>query len=197
MVNYISGKVAELTPTYVVIDNNGIGYLMEISLQTYSALEGKTNAVIFVQSQANPREGTSVEYGFATNDERQLFRQITSVSGMGSSSARMILSSLSPEELREAILSENVARLKSIKGIGLKTAQRMVLELKDKIVKGGETSSESLFHNESNAAVEEATIALQQLGFNKPNINKALQAILKTNRTASVEQLIKAALQML
>ena len=197
MVNYISGKVAERTPTYVVIDNNGIGYIMEISLQTYAALEGKSNAVIFVQSQANPREGTTVEYGFATQDERTLFRQITSVSGMGSSSARMILSSLTADELREAILGENVGRLKSIKGIGLKTAQRMVLELKDKIVKGGEVSAESLFNVETNAAVDEATSALQQLGFNKANINKAIQAILKKNPTASVEQIIKAALQML
>ena len=197
MVNYISGKVAELTPTYVVIDNNGIGSIMEISLQTYAALEGKSNAVIFVQSQANPREGTTVEYGFATQDERTLFRQITSVSGMGSSSARMILSSLTADELREAILGENVGCLKSIKGIGLKTAQRMVLELKDKIVKGGEVSAESLFNVETNAAVDEATSALQQLGFNKANINKAIQAILKKNPTASVEQIIKAALQML
>ena len=197
MINYISGKIAELTPTYVVIDNNGIGYLMEISLQTYAALEGRSEAVVYIQSQANPREGTTVEYGFASQDERALFRQITGVSGMGSSSARMILSSLTAEELRETILAEDVNRLKSIKGIGLKTAQRMVLELKDKIVKGGEVSTETLFRNESNAAVDEATSALQQLGFSKPNINKAIQNILKKNPTASVEQIIKAALQML
>ena len=197
MINYISGKIAELTPTYVVIDNNGIGYLMEISLQTYAALEGRSEAMIYIQSQANPREGTTVEYGFASQDERALFRQITGVSGMGSSSARMILSSLTAEELRETILAEDVNRLKSIKGIGLKTAQRMVLELKDKIVKGGEVSTETLFRNESNAAVDEATSALQQLGFSKPNINKAIQNILKKNPTASVEQIIKAALQML
>lgn len=197
MINYISGRIAELTPTYVVIDNNGIGYLMEISLQTYGSLEGKGDARIFVQSQANPREGTTVEYGFASQEERTLFRHITSVSGMGSSSARMILSSLTADELREAILAEDVARLKSIKGIGLKTAQRMVLELKDKIVKGEEVSADSLFRQDTNAAADEAASALQQLGFSKPNISKAIQAILKKNPAASVEQIIKAALQML
>ncbi len=197
MVNYISGKVSELTPTYVVIDNNGIGYLMEISLQTYGSLEGRTEAKIFVQSQANPRDGTTVEYGFFSEDERTLFRHITSVSGMGSSSARMVLSSLTADELRSAILSEDVARLKSIKGIGLKTAQRMVLELKDKIVKGEEVNADALFRADTNAAAEEASSALQQLGFNKANISKAIQAILKKNPSASVEQIIKAALQML
>ena len=94
MIDYISGKIAELSPTRVVIDNQGIGYAMEISLQTYSALDGKSQAIVFVQSQVNQREGTEVEYGFATKDERELFRQITSVSGMGAASARMILSSM-------------------------------------------------------------------------------------------------------
>jgi Holliday junction DNA helicase RuvA len=180
-----------------VIDNQGIGYAVEISLQTYDVLRGKDSATVYIQRQVNPRDGSEVDYGFASQDERELFRQITSVSGMGAASARMILSSLTAEELRNAILSEDVNRLKGVKGIGLKTAQRMVLELKDKIVKGEGASSDVLFRTDAGAAAEEATTALQMLGFAKPNINKAIQAILKENPSASVEEIIKAALQRL
>ena len=197
MIDYVSGKLATLTPTMAVIDNQGIGYAVEISLQTYDVLRGKDSATVYIQRQVNPRDGSEVDYGFATQDERELFRQITSVSGMGAASARMILSSLTAEELRSAILSEDVNRLKGVKGIGLKTAQRMVLELKDKIVKGDGASSDVLFRTDAGAATEEATTALQMLGFAKPNINKAIQAILKENPSASVEELIKAALQRL
>ena len=136
MIEYISGKIAELTPTTVTIDNNGIGNIMEISLQTYSKLDGKTEAKIYVQTQLNQRDGIQVDYGFADKAERELFRMITSVSGMGAASARMILSSMSADEFREDVLSENVNALKSVKGIGLKSAQRLVLELKDKLIKG-------------------------------------------------------------
>ncbi len=197
MIDYVSGKLATLTPTMAVIDNQGIGYAVEISLQTYDVLRGKDTATVYIQRQVNPRDGSEVDYGFATQDERELFRQITSVSGMGAASARMILSSLTAEELRNAILSEDVNRLKGVKGIGLKTAQRMVLELKDKIVKGDGASSDVLFRTDAGAAAEEATTALQMLGFAKPNINKAIQAILKENPSASVEEIIKAALQRL
>ena len=197
MIDYISGKLATLTPTMAVIDNQGIGYGVEISLQTFESLRGKDSATVYIQRQVNPRDGAEVDYGFATQDERELFRLITGVSGMGAASARMVLSSLSAEELRNAILGEDVHRLKSVKGIGLKTAQRMVLELKDKLVKGEGASSEMLFQNDSSAVVEEATTALQMLGFAKPNINKAIQAILKENPSASVEAIIKAALQRL
>ena len=197
MIDYVSGKLATLTPTMAVIDNQGIGYAVEISLQTYDVLRGKDSATVYIQRQVNPRDGSEVDYGSATQDERELFRQITSVSGMGAASARMILSSLTAEELRNAILSEDVNRLKGVKGIGLKTAQRMVLELKDKIVKGEGASSDVLFRTDAGAAAEEATTALQMLGFAKPNINKAIQAILKENPSASVEELIKAALQRL
>ena len=197
MIDYISGKLTTLTPTMAVVDNQGIGYALEISLQTYDALNGKAEATVYVQRQVNPRDGTDVDYGFATKDERELFRQITSVSGMGAASARMVLSSLSAEELRNAILNEDVTRLKAVKGIGLKTAQRMVLELKDKIIKGDAAEVGVLLHSDVNAAAEEAGTALQMLGFSKPNINKALQAILKANPQASVEELIKAALKRL
>ncbi len=197
MIDYVSGKLATLTPTMAVIDNQGIGYAVEISLQTYDVLRGKDSATVYIQRQVNPRDGSEVDYGFASQEERELFRQITSVSGMGAASARMILSSLTAEELRNAILSEDVNRLKGVKGIGLKTAQRMVLELKDKIVKGDGASSDILFRTDAGAAAEEATTALQLLGFTKPNINKAIQAILKENPSASVEEIIKAALQRL
>lgn len=197
MIEYISGKIAELTPTTVTIDNNGTGNIMEISLQTYSKLDGKTEAKIYVQTQLNQRDGIQVDYGFADKAERELFRMITSVSGMGAASARMILSSMSADEFREVVLSENVNALKSVKGIGLKSAQRLVLELKDKLIKGEGASSEVLFQTASSEAVEEASSALQMLGFTKPNIQKAIQNILKANPNASVEQIIKSALHML
>lgn len=197
MIDYIKGKITEITPTMVVIENSGIGYYFEISLQSYSILEKKSEATIYLQSQINPREGTTVDYGFVTKEEREIFRLITSVSGMGSSSARMVLSSLSVDELKEALLSENINLLKSIKGIGLKTAQRMILELKDKIIKGSGSSSQVLFQSESNPAIEEATCALQMLGFSKPNINKAVQQIIKSNPNAPVEQIIKLSLKIL
>lgn len=197
MIEYISGKIAELTPTTVTIDNNGIGNIMEISLQTYSKLDGKAEAKIYVQTQLNQRDGIQVDYGFADKAERELFRMITSVSGMGAASARMILSSMSADEFREVVLSENVNALKSVKGIGLKSAQRLVLELKDKLIKGEGASSEVLFQTASSEAVEEASSALQMLGFTKPNIQKAIQNILKANPNASVEQIIKSALHML
>lgn len=197
MIDYISGHIAELTPTRVVIDNHGIGYAMEISLQTYAELEGKEDAKLYVHHHLQNNSDVELYYGFANRDERSLFQTIIGVSGVGVNSARMILSSLSADEFRSAILSENVNVIKSVKGIGLKTAQRMILELKDKIVKGEGTSPEVLFTAEKNAAMQEASSALQMLGFSKPNINKALQAIVKTNPNAKVEDLIKAALKML
>ena len=197
MIDYISGHIAELTPTRVVIDNHGIGYAMEISLQTYAELEGKEDAKLYVHHHLQNNSDVELYYGFANRDERSLFQTIIGVSGVGVNSARMILSSLSADEFRSAILSENVNVIKSVKGIGLKTAKRMILELKDKIVKGEGTSPEVLFTAEKNAAMEEASSALQMLGFSKPNINKALQAIVKTNPNAKVEDLIKAALKML
>lgn len=197
MIDYISGRLTELSPTNAVIENQGIGYIMEISLQTYEELNGKSEATLYIQRQVNQRDGIEIDYGFASKEERNLFRSITSVSGMGASSARMILSALNPEELRNTILSENVARLKSIKGIGLKSAQRLILELKDKIVKGDGGNFEAILHSQSNADAEEAAIALQNLGFTKPNISKAIQTILKNTPDAKVEDIIKAALKML
>lgn len=195
MIDYISGKVTELSPTELVIDNNGIGYLMQISIQTYEQLRGKGEAKVFLHQhvrQDNPEE----YYGFFSKDERELFKIIIAVSGIGVASARMILSSMTSDELRSAILSEDVNKIKSVKGIGLKSAQRLILELKDKIVKGEGTDVGTLLQNNNDNA-NEAASALQMLGFSKPNINKAIQNILKEKPEASVEELIKAALKML
>lgn len=197
MIDYISGKIAELTPTRVVLDNSGIGYAIEISLQTYAALESQKEAKVYIYHHIQSSSDVELFYGFSSKDERSIFELLISVSGVGVNTARVILSSFSADELREAILSENVAAIKSVKGIGLKTAQRMVLELKDKISKGEGGVSEVLLVSDRNAVAEEAAAALQMLGFSKPDISKAIQRIVSSNPNIKVEELIKQALQML
>ena len=199
MIDYISGKIAELTPTRVVVDNNGIGYSMEISLQTYALLDGKAEGKLYIHHHIQSNNDVEEYYGFASKDERALFELLNGVSGIGVNTARMILSSLTADELREAILSENINVIKGVKGIGLKSAQRLVLELKDKIIKGEGSSAQAdvLFTVDRNAIVDEATSALVILGFNKANIQKAIQNILKKNPNAKVEEIIKQALQLL
>ena len=197
MIDYIKGSVADLSPTRVIIDNHGIGYDIEISLQTYEALKGRGDATVYIYHYFRQREDIEMFYGFATRDERELFELIIGVSGIGVNSARMMLSSMSPEELRQAILGEDVNRIKSVKGIGLKSAQRLILELKDKIVKGEGSESPTIFAATPNEQVEEATRALLMLGFTKANVSKAIQTILKKNPAAQVEEIIKTALRML
>ncbi len=195
MIDYIKGQIVELTPTELVLDNQGIGYSILISLQTYEAFQGKTSATAYIHHYI--REDEELYFGFATKDERELFRLLISVSGIGVASARMMLSTLTSEEIRQAILAEDVNKIKSVKGIGLKSAQRMVLELKDKVVKGEGSADTALFKVDSNALVEEATTALVMLGFTKANIAKVMPAILKENPSAKVEDIIKAALKRL
>ncbi len=195
MIDYIKGQIIELTPTELILENAGIGYSLLISLQTYEAFQMKTQAVAYIHHYI--REDEELFYGFATKDERELFRLLISVSGIGVASARMMLSTLTSEEIRQAILSENVNRIKSVKGIGLKSAQRLVLELKDKIVKGEGSEATVLFKTNQSALVEEATTALVMLGFSKANISKVMPAILKDNPNAKVEDIIKAALKKL
>ena len=197
MIDFIKGNIAELTPTRVVLENHGIGYRIEISLLTYESIKEKNEATIYIYHYMRQREDIEMYYGFATKDERELFELIIGVSGIGVNSARMMLSSFSPDELREAIIGEDVNKIKSVKGIGLKSAQRMILELKDKVMKGEVSNTEVLFKNDNGEAMEEATRALTMLGFSKPNVNKAIQSILKTNPGAKVEDIIKAALKML
>ena len=197
MIDYISGKIVELTPTMMVLDNHGIGYSIEISLQTYAAFEHKSEAKVYIYHHLQNSSDVELFYGFADKDERALFNLLIGVSGVGVNTARVILSSFSTDELRSAILSENVSAIKSVKGIGLKTAQRMILELKDKITKGEGSATETLFALDKNAVLEEASSALQMLGFSKQNVIKVLQHLLKSNPDAKVEELIKSALQML
>ena len=195
MIDYIKGEIIELTPTDIVLECHGIGYNILISVQTYSALEGKKDSIIYIHHYL--REDEELYYGFATKDERKMFRLLIGVSGVGAATARMMLSSLSVEEIQNAILSEDVSRIKSVKGIGLKSAQRLILELKDKVVKGGETDMSALFTKVDNKASEEATTALIMLGFTKVNVNKAVNAVLKEDPTATVENIIRKSLQKL
>lgn len=195
MIDYIKGIIVEISPAELILENNGIGYSILISLQTFQALQDKKDATVYIFHYL--REDAELFYGFATKDERELFELLISVSGIGVNSARMMLSSLSAEEIRQAILSEDIARIKSVKGIGVKSAQRLVLELKDKIVKGEGADSTELFGGNRSEIVEEAGRALVMLGFAKPAVNKAIQAVLKANPNAKVEQIIKSALQMM
>lgn len=196
MIDYIKGQIIELTPTELILENGGIGYSILISLQTYEAFQQATKAVAYIHHYI--REDEELYFGFATKDERELFRLLISVSGIGVASARMMLSTLTSEEIRQAILAEDVNRIKSVKGIGLKSAQRLVLELKDKVVKGEGSESSQLFKAASNSALaEEATTALVMLGFSKAQIGKVLPNIVKDHPGARVEDLIKAALKRL
>ena len=195
MIDYIKGQIIELTPTELVLENHGIGYSILISLQTYEAFQAKTDAIAYIHHYI--REDEELFYGFATKDERELFRLLIGVSGIGVASARMMLSTLTSEEIRQAILSEDVNKIKSVKGIGLKSAQRLVLELKDKIVKGEGSAETALFKTSNSAIVDEATTALTMLGFSKANISKVMPGILKDNPGVRVEDIIKAALQKL
>lgn len=195
MIEYIKGQIIELTPAELILETGNIGYSIQISLQTYEALQGKTQAVAYIHHYI--REDEELYYGFATKDERELFRLLIGVSGIGVNSARMMLSSLTSDEIRSAILSEDVNKIKSVKGIGLKSAQRLVLELKDKIVKGAGSDTSTIFKVDNSPIVDEATTALVMLGFSKANINKVLPAILKENPAARVEDIIKAALKRL
>ena len=195
MIEYIKGQIVELTPAELILDNAGIGYSLLISLQTYEAFQGKTQATAYIHHYI--REDEELYYGFATKDERELFRLLIGVSGIGVASARMMLSTLTSDEIRQAILAEDVNKIKSVKGIGLKSAQRLVLELKDKIVKGAGADTTALFKVDNSALVDEATTALVMLGFSKANIAKVMPAILKEQPDTKVEDIIKAALKRL
>ena len=195
MIEYIKGTIVELTPTDVVLECGGIGYICPISLQTYEKFQNQDKITVYVHHYI--REDEEMFFGFATKDERELFRLLISVSGIGVASARMMLSSLTSDEIRNAILSEDINRIKSVKGIGLKSAQRLVLELKDKIVKGAGADNTVLFQPAANAIADEATTALVMLGFSKAAISKVMPSILKANPGAKVEEIIKIALKKL
>ena len=196
MIDYIKGEITELNPTEMTLECNGIGYKILISLQNYDKLMQSSEAKIYIHHYL--READEQYIGFAGKDERELFRLLIGVSGIGAATARMMLSSLSSDELRNAILSEDINKIKSIKGIGLKSAQRLILELKDKISKGEGSSQNTIFQTSGvNPNLEEATTALVMLGFTKPNVTKALAAVLKETPDANLEQLIKLGLKRL
>ncbi len=191
MFEFISGKMVELYPTYAVIETGGIGYNINISLQTFASLEGKTEAMLYLHQVV--REDAHLLYGFYKKTERELFRQLISVSGVGANTARVILSSLSADEISRAIALSDVDTLKRIKGIGLKTAQRIVVDLKDKIGKGG--ADQDIFAPSNNTLKLEALSALVMLGFAKSVAEKTIDQLLKQNPGHSVETLIKDALK--
>ena len=193
MYEYLRGKIADSSPAHVVVDVNGIGYFVNISLNTYSQIEGKSEVKIFIHE--NIREDAFNLYGFMDNSERTLFRQLISVSGIGSNTARMMLSSLAPDEIANSILTGNVNQLKAIKGIGAKTAQRVIVDLKDKV--GKSSLDAKIFASVDNTIRDEALSALVMLGFTKNSAQKAVDKILTGSPDEKVESVIKQALKML
>ncbi len=193
MYEYISGSVSELTPTYVVLDNGGIGYMINITLTTYSHLQSKGEAKLYIFEAI--REDAHLLFGFANKRERELFLLLISVSGVGSNTARMILSSIPTSELEQTIASENVNLLKAVKGIGAKTAQRIIVDLKDKI----KCTDNPLIvkTTDMNMVCEEAVAALVMLGFAQNQSQKVVKQLLVTSPNMSVEVAIKNALKMM
>lgn len=197
MIDYIKGEIAELTPATVIIETAGVGYCIHISLPTFSVLQGRKEAKLFVYEVI--REDAHLLYGFTNQAERQLFLLLISVSGVGANTARMIMSSYSAAEIQEMIATGNVTALNAIKGIGAKTAQRIIVDLKDKIMKvaGMENNDLQLFAFAANPVKDEAVSALVMLGFAANASQKVIDSILKKEPTLKVEQLIKLALKML
>lgn len=194
MYDYIKGNVAELTPTYVVLDNHGVGYMINISLNSFNALQHQEDVVKLYVYEAI-REDAHLLYGFTERRERELFLLLISVSGVGANTARMILSSLTPSDLEQTIASENVGILKSVKGIGAKTAERIIVDLKDKI----KLSTDTLLDKSqvTSEVFDEAMSALVMLGFTKQMSQKALKKLFTAEPTITVEQAIKKALKMM
>lgn len=202
MIEYIRGQLDELTPTTAVVEAGGVGYQLFISLNTYSAIQGQQSTKLYAYEVI--REDAHLLYGFATKSERELFTLLVSISGIGGQTARMILSAFTPAEFGNIVRGENVNMLKSVKGIGPKAAQRIIVELKDKIsldfdaAGGGSTEGVAQDANtHSRERVEEAVAALTMLGFPPAPSQKTVLQILKATPDATVEQIIKQALKML
>ena len=201
MIDYVRGELAEITPTLAVVECHGVGYGVNISLNTYAAIQGKKEVKLYIYEAI--REDAYVLWGFASKQERELFLLLITVSGIGGNTARMILSSLTPSELVDVISNDNAKLLKNVKGIGLKTAQRIIVELKDKVVKTDVASQTPTLGlgNASNSATKEiqseAVSALTMLGFQAAASQKVVVGILKENPDATVEKVIKLALKQL
>lgn len=203
MYEYIQGKLIELTPTFAVVESKSIGYFINISLNTYSQLSN-LSAVAEAKVEMDEcklyihqviREDVNALFGFFDKKERELFRFLISVSGIGANSARMMLSSLSPSEIQQAIITNNVSLLKSIKGIGEKTAQRIIIDLKDKL--GKDVAEQEIPVTQYNNIKTQSLSALVMLGFAKNNAEKVIAHILSENNNLSVEELVKKSLQKL
>ena len=193
MLEYVKGDIDEITPAYVVVDCNGVGYFVNISLNTYTALQNQKSAKVYLYESI--REDAYVLYGFKDKSEREMFTLLVSVSGVGPNTARMILSSLSTEDLQAVISTGNVNQLKAVKGIGAKTAQRIIVDLKDKIKTG---DNPLIIQLESKSETyEEAVAALVMLGFPQAAAQKVVGSLLNENPTLKVEDAIKKALKLL
>lgn len=196
MYEYISGKIAEVTPTYAVVEAAGVGYFIHISLKTFSDIEHSNDAKLFVHFIV--REDQQALFGFSTKIERELFRMLISVSGVGGNTARMILSTYSARELQNIIATENAVLLKNVKGLGLKTAQKIIVELSGKMLELGLDEMITPQTTAANSAVyDEAFAALQMLGFQKAASEKVLKTIFKDNPAIAVEEAIRTALKHL
>lgn len=193
MIAHIQGRLVEKTPTDVVIECNGVGYFINISLHTFSQIPDGENLKLFTFLLV--REDAHTLYGFVEKQERELFKLLISVSGVGANTARTMLSSLQPEQIIQAIASNDVASIQSVKGIGVKTAQRVILDLKDKVLKIYDLEDVSVVSNNTNK--DEALSALEVLGFNRKSAGKIVDKIIKEVPNASVEELIKQALKSL
>ena len=193
MIDYIKGNITQITPTFLTVETGGIGYFVNISITTFSRLEGKNDYKVLIHEVI--REDSQQLYGFADSEERNVFRLLISVTGVGANTARVMLSSLSPGELEKAIIGSDVTILSSIKGIGLKTAQRIIVDLKDKV--GKQTGSGEIFTLADNTIREEALSALVMLGFAKGAVSKVLEKIVREEKSLTVEDMIKRALKNL
>lgn len=193
MITHLRGKLVEKNPTFVVVEANGVGYLLNISLNTFSMLPN--DEAIFLYTHLSIKEDSHTLYGFISKVEREIFRLLISVSGVGPSIARTMLSSMTTDEIQHAIASGNVGVIQSVKGIGVKTAQRVLIDLKDKILKSYAIDEDSIV--QSNTAKEEALSALEVLGFLRKQSEKVLDKILLEDKTFGVEVLIKKALKNL
>ncbi len=195
MITHIKGKLSELYPTDAIVEVAGIGYMLHISLATFAELEPKKNQEVFIYTHLQVREDAHNLYGFYSKQEREVFRLLISVSGVGANTARMILSSLSVEEVQQAIATENVLALKNVKGIGAKSAQRIIIDLKDKIQLHFDT--ETILQAEDNTLKDEALSALEVLGFARKPAEKLVAQMLSEDPSTSIESLIKNALKRL
>ncbi|MFT6064657.1 MAG: Holliday junction DNA helicase RuvA [Paraglaciecola sp.] len=193
MITQVRGRLVEKSPTEVVVDCNGVGYLLHISLNTFSSLPKDENVVLF--THLSIREDAHTLFGFINKTEREIFKLLISVSGVGPSIARTMLSSMTSEEIQNAIATENVTLIQSVKGIGIKTAQRVIVDLKDKILKTFDMDQVSF--TASNTNKDEALSALEVLGFNRRQSEKIVSSIVKEHPDASVEKMIKLALKNL